>query len=216
MNRGIQAKDMIARKWPWGALFGFGAFVVYVTFTLLAITQFPGKVTPIDTYLSMLGNADINPSGAIFYNLGVILGGMVVILFYVAIFQYYSPYGHKWLVKIGCLTGILNGIAVLMSGVYAEHINMEAHISWSYLIFFTFIPVLLVFNLVLWRIAKGTSLYGFIVCAVDIFFLATILSGGLDPGLGSIMEWASVFAYLAWVGLVSLDVLKGSRSEKER
>lgn len=208
MNRGMQAKDMVARKWRWGALFGFGAIVVYVAFTLLAITQYPGMVNPVNTYLSMLGNADINPSGAIFYNLAVILGGVLVALFFVGIYKYYSPIGPMWLMRIGCLAGILNGIAVFMSGVNAEHVNMEAHKSWSYMIFFTFIPILLIFNLVLWRIAKGISLYGFIVCAVDIFFLATILSGGLDPGLGSFMEWASVFTYLVWVGLVSLNMLK--------
>ncbi len=141
----------------------------------------------------------------------MILASLVEIPFFVAISAYYSKIAHKWLIRTGFLAGVTNGLSVLMSGVFTEHINMDLHITWSYLIFFSFIPVLLAYNLAFRGMlitSKSIRMYGFIVCGIDIFFLTTILIGGQSPGLGSIMEWFSVFIFLAWVKLVSLDLLK--------
>lgn len=70
-------------------------------------------------------------------------------------------------------------------------------------------------GLAFWRV-KGVSraigLYGFAVCIIDIFFLAVLLSGQIGAGLGSIMEWFSVFSYMVWIVFSSLDVLAGSRA----
>jgi hypothetical protein len=212
----IHGKLQVVGRWPWGAIFGFLVVGLYIFITIIAITRFPHTVSPLDTYLSMLGNADISPDGAIFYNLAVILAGLAEILFFIGIYAYYSQYGRRWILNIGLFDGLINGISVSLSGVYAEHTNMDAHVTWSYLIFFSLIPVLLAFSLAL-RGMKETSrwviLYGFLVCAIDIIFLATVLSGGLGSSPGSIMEWVSVFSYLFWVVLISLDLLKRSRAE---
>ncbi|MFN2236539.1 MAG: DUF998 domain-containing protein [Anaerolineales bacterium] len=157
-----------------------------------------------------MGNANYSPQGALFYNLAVILGGLALVLFFIALYRQYSAWWSNWLRWIAISAGVVNGLAVLMSGAYAEHINMKAHTTWSYLIFFSLIPLLLAYSLAFWKRTGGSkaiSLYGFVVCAVDVFFLANILSGGLDPGLGSVMEWFSVFSYLVWILLVSLDGL---------
>jgi hypothetical protein len=217
----MQGKRQVAARRPLGTIFGFAFLVFYISFTIIAIAQFPRTVSPRDMYLSTLGNADISPDGAIFYKLGVILAGLAEILFFIAIYAHYSRHGRRWILIIGLIVGIINGISVSMSGVYPEHvieiiditnINVNEHEAWSFLIFFSFIPVLLAFSLTFWG-ASGTSrwvtLYGFLVCAIDVIFLATVLS----DGQGAIMEWFTVFSYLIWVLLVSLDVLKRSRTE---
>jgi hypothetical protein len=216
----MQGKRQVAARRPWGTIFGFAFIVLYVSFTILAITQFPHTVSPLDMYLSTLGNADVSPDGAIFYNLGVILAGLAEILFFIAIYAHYSQHGRRWILIIGLIAGIINGISVSMSAVYPEQIieiidiantSVTEHETWSFRIFFSFIPVLLAFSLAFWR-TNGTSRrvtrYGFLVCAIDVIFLAAVLSDG--PG-GAIMEWFTVFSYLIWVLLVSLDVLKISR-----
>jgi len=206
----MKSKIQTARKWPWGTIIGFSSVGSYITFTIIAIILFPEPVSPFDVYLSRLGNADVSPDGALFYNLAVILGGVAEILFFIAVFVHYSTRDRICLWRIAVLVGIINGISVLMSGVYAEHVNMGAHTTWSYIIFISLIPTLLAFNL-LFRVApgvsKGVSGYGFLVCAIDIFFLVTILNGGLEPGLVSFMEWFSVFTFLGWVLLLSLNML---------
>lgn len=215
-GREIHKKPQASGRLPWGTTFGFAAVGLYSTLTIMAMILFPEIVSPLDTYLSRLGNADVSPDGAIFYNLAVILGGLALIAFFIALSVDYSNPERRGLLRIALLAGVTNGGSVLMSGVYAEHVNMDAHTTWSYIIFLSLIPVLLAFSLAFWGIpgtSRSISLYGFVVCAVDIFFLATILSGGLDPGLGSIMEWFSVFSYLVWVMLVALDVRKRSGTE---
>jgi len=217
----MQGKRQGAERRPWGMIFGIAFIVLYISFTIIAIAHFPSTVSPLDMYLSTLGNPDISPDGAIFYILGVILAGIAEILFFVAIYAHYSQHSQRWILIIGLIAGIISSISASMSGVYPERvieisdltsINANEHETWSIIIFFSFILVLLAFSLTFWRM-RGTSrwiaLYGFLVCAIDVIFLATILIGSK----GAIMEWITVFGYLIWVLLVSLDVLKRSRAK---
>ncbi|MBN1458196.1 MAG: DUF998 domain-containing protein [Armatimonadetes bacterium] len=205
-----------ATRWTWGAVFGLAAVGFYVLFTVVAVILFPNTVSPLDTYLSQLGNADSSPDGWLFYDLAVILAGLCAIPFYVGMSRSYANDSRRWLTRIGLVAGIANGVSVLMSGVFAEHVNMDVHVFWSYLIFFSFIPVLLVYGLILWKVpgaSKFVASYGFIVGAIDICLLVAILTSGLGSGVGSIMEWVSVFTYLAWVALVSVGRLGRSRAD---
>jgi len=213
----MQRKRKIEARKPLGTIFGFAFIVLYISFTIIAIAHFPGTVSPLDMFLSTLGNADISPDGAIFYNLAVILGGIVEFLFFVAIYAHYSQHGRRWILMIGLIAGFISSFSVIMSGIYPErvieiidltNINVNEHETWSYLIFYSMILLLLAFSLAFWG-ASGTSrwvaLYGFLVCTIDVIFLATFLT---DSHQGAIMEWITVFSYLIWVLLVSLDVLK--------
>ena len=218
----MQGKHQVTARRPLGTIFGFAFIVFYISFTIIAITRFPHTVSPLDMYLSTLGNAEISPDGAIFYNLGVILGGLAEIMFFIAIYAHSSPHGRRWVLIIGLMAGLINGISVVMSAVNPEHVieitdlttmNANEHETWSFLIFFSFIPVLLAFSLAFWKTSETSrwvTLYGFLVCAVDILFLAMALS---DGPTNAIMEWLTVFSYLIWVLLVSLDVLKRSRAK---
>lgn len=206
-----------ARRWPWGTIFGFAVVGLYLALTTIAIARYPQKVSPLDTYLSMLGNADLSPHGAFFYNQAVILAGLAEVPFFLAIYVFYSQYSPKWLLIIGLLAGLTNGLAVCMTGVNPLHLtgDINAHVTWSYVIFVSLIPVLVAFGLALWRV-KGVSryfgLYGFAACTIDIVFLAALLSGHNGAGLGSIMEWFSVLSYIVWIAFISLDVLARSRA----
>jgi len=217
----MQGNRQVAARRPLGTIFGFAFIVFYISFTTIAVVQFPRTVSPLDMYLSTLGNADISPDGAIFYNLGVIFAGLAEILFFIAIYAHYSQHGRRWILIIGLIAGIISGISASISGFNPEHvieitdlmnINVNEHETWSFLIFFSLIPMLLAFSLAfrgMSGISRWVILYGFLVCAIDVIFLAMVLSDGQD----AIMEWFTVFSYLIWVLLVSLDVLKRSRAE---
>jgi hypothetical protein len=209
--RGVQEKRQVAAGIPWGTIFGLAFIVFYVSLTMIAIIRFPHTVSPSDLFLSTLGNANISPDGAIFYNLGVILGGLAEILFFIAIYAHYSQYGRRWVLMIGLIAGLIFGVSVSMSGIYPEYPNMDEHETWSYLIFFSMIPLLLAFSLAFFGMrwtSRWVSLYGLLVCVINVIFLALILS----DRQGTIMEWVTVILYLIWVLLVSLDVLKRSRA----
>jgi len=218
----MQGKHQGAARRPWGTIFGFAFIVLYISFTIIAIGHFPGTVSPLDMYLSTLGNPDISPDGAIFYILAVILAGLAELLFFIAIYAHYSQHGRRWILIIGLIASLISSSSIIMSGVYPErvieitdltNINGNEHETWSFIIFFSFIPVLLAFSLAFWGTSgasRWVTLYGFLVCAIDVIFLATALG---ESRQGAIMEWFTVFSYLIWVLLVSLDVLKRSRPE---
>jgi hypothetical protein len=217
----MQGKRQVTARRPWGTIFGFAFIAFYISFTIIAIARFPRTVSPLDMYLSTLGNADISPDGAIFYILGVILAGLAEILFFIAIYAHYSQHGQRWILMIGLIAGLISSFSVIMSGVYPEHVieiiditnsNVNEHETWSYLIFFSMIPLLLAFSLAFRRMSRTSrwvTRYGFLVCAIDVIFLSTALS----DGPGALAEWIAVLGYLIWVLLVSLDVLKRSRAE---
>lgn len=201
-----------ARNGQWGAIFGFAVVGFYTTFTILSIARYPQNISPRNSYLSMLGNPDLSPEGALYYNLAVSLSGLAEVPFFIAISALYLRYRSKWLLIVGLLAGITNGLAVFMTGINPLHLtgDIGAHVTWSYIIFLSLIPVLAVFGWALWRL-KGFSryigFYGFVVCAIDILFLITLLSGQIYSGFGSIMEWFSVFSYLIWIAFVSIHVM---------
>lgn len=184
---------------------------------MIAIARYPQKISPLDSSLSMLGNAELSPEGAVFYNLAVILTGLAEAPFFIAIYVFYLQYSQKWLLLIGLLAGLINSLAVFMSGINPLSLtgDISAHVAWSYIIFFSLIPMLIAFGLAFWRVkdvSRYIGLYGFAVCAIDIFLLVTLLSGRIGAGLGTILEWFSVFSYLAWIALISFDVyMKSAR-----
>jgi len=208
---GLQGKSKATRIGLLGSIFGFAVVGLYNSLTIIAITQYPKPVSPLTTYLSMLGNANLNPAGSIFFNLAMILGGLAEILFFVILSMIYAKIGYKFLMRIGLLAGVTNGVSILMTGVFSQSVNMDAHITWSYLIFYSLIPVLLAYNIAFMGrkgIWKPISWYGFLVFAIDIILLTTLLGSGLRVGLGSLMEWILVFAFLAWIAGVSFVLLK--------
>ena len=203
------------RATAWAPILGFGAVAVYVAFTVAAAALYPGSALPTDTFLSELGNADLSPNGWEIYNVGMILGGLLEIPFMVAVARHYSTYGRKRLVRTGLVFGLVNSVAVVLTGAVAEHIHMGVHIAWSLLVFVSFIPLLVAYSMLLWSLGGAkrlVGLCGYVVCGVDLGLLAALVYGGTDPGAGSLMEWIAVFAFLIWVVLLSYSILRGART----
>ena len=195
-----------ARKWA--PALGLTAVVVYVALTIVAVALYPGSTSPVDIYLSDLGNADYSPDGWAVFDLAMILGGLLSLPFFVGIYDRYREKAPRRWLRTGLVAGIVNGVAVLMAGAVAEHVNLAAHIVWSMLIFVSFLPLLTAHGWVLWKLggfSRVVGVYGFVVCLADLGLLGALFATGPDPGLGSLMEWVAVFAYLAWVALVSVE-----------
>ncbi len=144
------------KKWPWAAVFGFAAVALYATFTGISIRLFPYTLSPLKAFISILGMAKYNPEGAVFYNSAMVPCGFFGIPFFIALFVFYSRLRHEKLLTIGLLAGLLNGVAVMMTGVFAEDVNPDAHLNWSYLIFLSLIPMSLADSAVFWK-WKGLS-----------------------------------------------------------
>jgi hypothetical protein len=67
---------------------GIAAAAVYIVFTFIS-HLFNTVLTPTTDWLSNYGSPVLNPSGALFYNLGCILTATILVVFYFGISQWY-------------------------------------------------------------------------------------------------------------------------------
>jgi len=110
----------------------FLALLSYVCCTLVAYLIFPTAYSPTKNWLSDLGNIDRNPQGAFFYNLGVILTGLLVLLFFLGLSQWEIK-NHKLqnlMVRITQLFGIFGSLALIMSAIFPINLPQQ-HEFWS-------------------------------------------------------------------------------------
>lgn len=200
----------------WVPIVGLAAVAVYVALSLVALSLYPGDPSPVDVYLSDLGNADYSPDGWAFFDLAMVLAGLLSMPFFMGLYGRYRPEAPRRWLKTGLVAGVVNGVAVVMAGVVAEHVHLGVHIGWALLIFASFLPLLVAHGVAFWRLggfSRAVGIYGFAVCLADLGLLAALFATGPEPGLGSVMEWVAVFGYLAWVGLVSVELLVRKRAE---
>lgn len=113
---------------------GFGASAFYCIFTILAIHRFPGTFSATLHYLSVLGNVNKNPEGAMFYNRGVMLTGLSLLIFYVGFVLWNALRERSKILWAVLIFGSMNGFSIFMSGVYPEVPDYQKHFTWSLLI----------------------------------------------------------------------------------
>lgn len=189
--------------------------ISYCVFTVLAAQHFPGNFSASLHYLSVLGNTDKNPGGAMYYNLGVKMSGLSILLFYGGF-----TLVHFCKKRIKVLAGILifgcvNGFSILMSGVYPEVPHYQKHFIWSLLIFITLVPVFIFVSLLLRqhsRLDKIIGYSGFALAGYNIIFVLYVIAEGTTSG--SILEWIAVFSYISWILLNGIGFLTLKKNRK--
>ena len=180
----------------------YAGYLVILTFCIFSYASFfshPGPYNPFNNNLSQLGNYYLNPNGAVFFNTGMVLSGILILPFYHQLSKKQPKYVRQ-IVSIGAF----NSLSVVMAGIFSESVNFTLHTLWSLLIFITFLPILYFVNKspeTSTGITRLIRLYGWTVVSIDGIFL--ILQIFLGVGTSPIFEWLSVFTYLGWIGLIS-------------
>jgi len=199
------------KQFPWAAVFGLSSAALFAACTAASIDRFPARLSPGEMFVSILGMTKLNPEGAAFFNAGMVLCGAFGIPFFLALYPVLAPIGRRRFLAAGVLMGIVNSLSVAMTGVFPEDVNLEVHLYWSYSIFLSVIPMLIVVNAI-FRKAGGFSRFiggfGFLACAVNAVFVGLVIRDGLQPGLCSVMEWGAVSGYVLWIAIVSADVAR--------
>jgi hypothetical protein len=89
---------------------GVLVILFYCAFTLTSIAFFPRPVSPLNDWLSDLGNSSYNPQGAIFYNVGCVLTGLALFPFFAGFYCWYTD--EKWRKSLMMITQAVGFIAV--------------------------------------------------------------------------------------------------------
>ncbi|MFX1415774.1 MAG: DUF998 domain-containing protein [Promethearchaeota archaeon] len=198
-------------KWSLLSISAIIGSVAYCVLTIVSISFYPAQFSPLDDYLSVLGNSSLNPDGAIFYNLGVFLAGLFLFPFYVGMYKTYSRLEHGKLLAAAVAFGMFNAFSVMMSGIFSEDLY-EIHYFWSLMIFASWIPVLYMVNSAVMKhhgFIRWVSYYGLFLATFDTLFVTYVLFFGTDTG--SILEWVTIFSFLTWAVLHAFAVLRNKK-----
>ena len=190
-------------KWPISCIAGVAVIVLYCAFTFTSWALYPTPYSPVDNWLSDLGNSTYNPSGAILYNLGCILTGIALFPFFGGLYKWYTnDKGRRILLMITQAIGLFAAFSLVMIGVFSED-SGELHILWSSIFFLLNLLVLILMGVSLFthpNYMKPIAYYGFIVAAINLLF---ILAYNIP-----LFEWFTVFTALGYVGLLVYNMLK--------
>lgn len=190
-------------KWPMLTVGGVFVIVFYCVFTFTSLALFPGPFSPVNNWLSDLGNSIYSPRGAVFYNVGCVLTGLALFPFFAGLRKWYaSERRRKTLIVLTQVFGFIAAFALIMIGVFSEDYG-ELHGLWSD-VFFVFNLVVLIFaNLSLMthsKFRRSIGYYGLVAAFINLLLVA--LS---DTPL---LEWFTVFTALGYVAFLSYNTLK--------
>lgn len=190
-------------KWAVLPIAGILVILFYCAFTFTSIVLFPRPVSPLNDWLSDLGNSSYNPQGAIFYNVGCVLTGLALFPFFAGFYYWYTD--EKWrktLIMITQAVGFIAAFALMMIGVFSEDAGAMHHL-WSLAFFIFNLLVLILANVSLMthrRFIKPIGYYGLIVAVINLLFVGLAYT--------SILEWFTVFTALGYVAFLSYNTFR--------
>lgn len=187
---------------------GILAIIIFCIFTFTAFALFPAGYTPVNNWLSDLGNQNLNPDGFIFFNIGCILTGLILIPFFIGLRKWYTT--KKWqknLLIAAQIIGIFSAFALIMVGVFPEDTGAN-HMYAAISFFISLLLVLIIGNISLLnheKYKKWIGYYGFFAALVDLtlIILVILTLNGIQSSISAhLVEWLAVFISLGWIGLL--------------
>jgi hypothetical membrane protein len=186
--------------------------VFYLVFSLVSVSLFPGPFSPLQNWLSDLGNPQSNPQGAIYYNIGILVTGAAMLSFFIGLGLWKLP-GHKAqniMLLLTRLFGCLGALAMVLSAIFP--ISTPAwHSFWSAALYiltgtaFAFLAAALRYFP---QIPKWVFFAGVFVAIEDLVWSLVL---NTYP-----MEWLTVFLFLGYVLLVGLETKRLAGSTNDR
>ena len=204
-------------KYGMSSISGTLVIIIFCIFTFTAVALFPTDYSPINNWLSDLGNSSYNTQGFIFFNLGCILTGLLLFPFFLGLRKWYTDQKlQENLLKIGQSIGLFSSFALIMIGVFYEDYGI-LHWFWSALFFLSLLLVLIIVNMSLFLhplYKKGVFYYGLAAAFVDLFFIMLYFVPNTLPR--PLFEWLSVFVSLGWVGLIVYNMLNLNKYKNKK
>lgn len=177
------------------------AGLCYVVFAFLAFSRYPLSYSPMQNWLSDLGNVDINPRGAIFYNTGIITTALLLMVFFLGLSRWKIEKKRIQIImlRLAQIFGILGSSCMILSGIFPIN-ALEMHRIWSIALYFLLATAFVFLAAALryhrrvprWLLLLGFSTAGMVNLTV---FLPTAY----------LLEWITVALFLGYVTLVGFE-----------
>jgi hypothetical membrane protein len=195
------------RKLPVSGIVALAAIIFFCVCLALAIASYPPPFSPLENWMSDLGNPRLNPSGAAYFNGACMITGLFLVVFYLGLGRWRGT-GH---VKAGTLAmaqaaGIFSGVALAGVGLFPE--TFEPHHFIVSILFFLSSTVAILLTTIALRghpgFGRASAPAGYLTVVIGVVFAVQM---ALLESV-TIVEWVSVFSMLLWAALISLEMLR--------
>jgi hypothetical membrane protein len=174
----------------------------YLTLSLLARLRYPLDYSPASNWLSDLGSRDLNPSGANFYDIGIVVTGLLLVCFFIGltVLKIENNRVQNSMLLAAQAFGILGSLSMVMTGIFPID-QPSAHSFFG----------------AGFRIATGTA-FGFLVAALryhekcprwllvlGALTVLTDLMVSVFFGETYVLEWVVIALFLCNVLLVGME-----------
>jgi hypothetical membrane protein len=182
-------------------ILGLSGALTYIAFSALAAIQFPGPYSPWhNNTLSQLGNVNLNPNGAIYYQIGCAVTGLLLMAFFSTLGPWRAsgtPWQNRVLTLVQVL-GVIAGFGLLMNAVFPES-NLQPHHFWAGVVFNSAGFAMLLSPFAFWRPGLRNLPISLVTgCG----FVAVILMFAFSRSHW--VEWLPVTVFLLSPGLLGL------------
>ena len=195
------------KKYPIGLIPGILVVGFFYAFTFISMAFYPTAFSPLNNWLSDLGNSNYNPNGAFLFNLGCILTGSMLFPFYLGMYKFYrEEFFHKIIVIGIQIVGCCSGLALIMLGVFPSEYTIP-HMIWAGVFFWLNLIVLFAGNIALLfhkDFMKHLAIYGWGASGINLLFVLLMIVGFNTP----LLEWISVSTALGYVSLLEFNRYK--------
>lgn len=188
---------------------GIGGIVAYLVCTFAAYLLYPGSFGPLDNWLSDLGSANLNPTGALLYNAGVVLTGIALAAFFFGQREWgriASPSVRRRMTAVQII-GYTAAATTVATGLVSESVDADLHGVLSMTQIETLGSALALTGLFLYRQRGFWRPIAWLALATEIAALAFGFVVHTFP-----MEWIAISLVLADVGLMALNTWSASGS----
>jgi hypothetical membrane protein len=183
---------------------GILAVVCYLVFTIIAYSQYPFPYSPTSNWLSDLGNPNLNPQGAIFYNIGIISTACLLVLFFLglSVWKIEDKRVQIIMLRLAQGFGILGAFCMLMSAIFPINL-FKIHSFWSTSLYI-FLSTSFIFSAAMLRYHQRVHKW-LLILGVSTAMMVILTS--IFPN-AYVLEWITLFLFLGYVVLLSIETIR--------
>jgi hypothetical protein len=188
------------------------AVCIYLAFTCVSLLFYPIAYSPLNNWLSDLGNPTKNPSGAIYYEIGGVLTSITLLLFFAGMYTWNTGNRKmKIFLTLSQVTGFVLALSFMITALFPLVVNDSVHSLFSIMLF-VFIGFFEIFSASAIRrnpAQKHIAIFGFIIAIVNFGLGVSFNFANLFVG-----EWIMIGLFIAYIITLALTQNKHSENLK--
>ncbi len=183
---------------------GLIAVLGYLFFTIIAYSQYPLPFSPTTNWLSDLGNVDLNPDGAIFYNIGIILTALMLLVFFLGLSAWKISENRvqRVMLSLAQVFGVTGALCMMMSAIFPIN-NFKIHSLLSTSLYIS-LSTGFIFSVAALRYHKSIPVW---LLILGISTAPLVILTKFIPTM-YVLEWIIVLIFLVYVSVVGYETQK--------